>query len=134
MPPALKTIVDPSGTDLMNALSAAETSLAPLASIEDGTLTVRVVTGAGKGREPDGAGVGVGAGVGWAQAWALVWAMQSASGWEMESVPEWESAWAWASMRGQRHEGEVAAVRAPPGRVDGVGTEVIRRSGAQPGK
>ncbi len=43
----------------MNALSAAETSLAPVASIEVGTLTVRVVTGAGNGREPDG---GVGAG------------------------------------------------------------------------
>ncbi len=48
----------------MNALSAAETSLAPVASIEVGTLTVRVVTGAGNGREPDG-GVGArGSGVG----------------------------------------------------------------------
>ena len=55
MPPALKTIVDPSGTDLMNAFSAAETSVAPLASIEDGTLTVRVVTGAA---ERAGAGRG----------------------------------------------------------------------------
>src|SRR5664279_4839425 len=64
VPPALKTIVDPSGVALMNALSAAEASLDPVASMEDGTAVpaaVGVGVGAGFGV---GVGVWVGVGVG----------------------------------------------------------------------
>jgi hypothetical protein len=70
-------MTDPSGTLLMNEARAEVTSVLPVALIDEGTLTVRVVTGAGNGRDvlvatgvgegagvADGAGVGAGVGVG----------------------------------------------------------------------
>ena len=53
-------MTDPSGWPLMNDWRAEPTSVAPVASIDVGTLTVRVVTGAANGRAPGGTAVGVG--------------------------------------------------------------------------
>src|SRR5262245_9703700 len=61
VPPALNAIVEPSGTERMNDASAPATSLAPLASIDAGTLTVAPVVG---GAVAAVVGFGVGAGVG----------------------------------------------------------------------
>src|ERR1035437_4047675 len=64
MPPALNTIVEPSGVSLMNALSAAEASLDPVASMKAGTaVAVRAGVGVGVGTSV-GVGVGVRVGVG----------------------------------------------------------------------
>jgi hypothetical protein len=62
MPPALKTIVESSGVALMNALSATEASLDPVASMEPGTA-IPVAVGVGA-EVAGGAGVGVGVGTG----------------------------------------------------------------------
>jgi hypothetical protein len=43
----------------MNDCSAGLTSLPPDASIDEGTVTLRVVAGAANGRDPDGTTVGV---------------------------------------------------------------------------
>ncbi len=50
MPPSRKTIVEPSGTDATNSLSASDTSVAPVASIVAGTSKAAVVCGGGNGR------------------------------------------------------------------------------------
>src|SRR5690349_11868689 len=62
--PAGNEITEPLGTPATNELSWDATSDAPLASIEDGTLTVRVVVGTANGRLGSAGGGGVGAAVG----------------------------------------------------------------------
>ena len=64
MPPAGKLMTEPSGTLPRNDARAAPALLAPDASMELGTATVRDVTGAANGRPAAGGGVGVGAAVG----------------------------------------------------------------------
>ena len=57
VPPALNTMVEPLGAFRMKALSSAETSLEPVASIDDGRLTAFAGAGRVNGTREDATGV-----------------------------------------------------------------------------